>query len=110
MGQPKPESAPAQKDRIDLRLFNTIIIFDVYTVARTAEAAREGLLSAIRDATNPAEPSENVAREVTMKNSIRQSWMEQKPWYANDVADDEFDVLKEQTTVELFSRFYERRG
>ena len=111
MGQPKPETKTEKpKDRIDLRLFNTIIIFDVYTVARTAEAAREGLLSAIRASENPAEPSESVAREITMKNSIRLSWVEQKPWYANDVTDDEFAALKENTTMQLFERFYEKRG
>ena len=104
----QPEPKP--KDRIDLRLYNTIIIFDVYTVARSGDAAREGLLAAIRSQDNPAEPSENIAREVTMKNSIRGSWVEQKPYYASDISDEEFEKNRTYTTMELFERFYEKRG
>lgn len=109
MGQPKPQAtSPAPKDRIDLRLFNTILIYDVYTVARTAEAARESLLSAIRAGESPVEPTESVAREVTMRNSIRQSWTEQKPYYASDVTDEEFDGLKEHDTLQMWARLYTR--
>ena len=112
MGQSKPEAKTADKpkDRIDLRLFNTILIFDVYVVARTAETARECLLAAIRQADDPQQPSESVARDVTMKNSIRQSWVEQKPLYASDVTDEEFEANRPYGTMELYERFYEKRG
>mgnify|MGYP001289189670 CR=1 FL=1 len=91
------------KDRVDLRLYNTIVVFDVYMIARSAEAAREGLLSTI---TGTIAPTETVAKEVTMPNSIRQSWVNEKPWMALDVTEEEFEQLKGITASEAFTKLY----
>jgi hypothetical protein len=93
-------------DRIDLRLYNTIVIFDVYSVGRSPEACRDSLLAAIR--AGEVEPTERVAREVTMQNSIRASWLEQKPWYASDVSDGEFESLKELSCSDAWDTFYKK--
>jgi hypothetical protein len=102
---PKSESKP---DRIDLRIYNTIVVFDVYTVARSPEAAREALIAAI--AAGEAKPTEIAAKEVTMVNSIRQSWTETSPYVAADVTDEEFETLRGITTLAAWDRFYKRPG
>lgn len=107
MGSTTKPAAATKPDRIDLRLYNTIIVYDVYTVGHTEEAARESLLAAILS--GEAKPTETIAREVTMSNSIRTSWLEQKPWYASDVSDDEFEQFKTMTTSAVWDRFYKRQ-
>jgi len=93
-----------EKDRIDLRLYNTIVIFDVYTVARTPEAAREALLAAIADGS--AKPTEMVAKELTSPRSIRASWVDQAPYVGADITDEEFEKLKGITTSQAYEQFY----
>ena len=95
------------KDRIDLRLYNTIAIFDVYAVARSGETAREALLAAI--AAGDAQPTEITAMEVRSQNAIRASWLEQKPFVASDISDEEFEKLRGVTVGAAFERFYLKR-
>lgn len=97
-----------KSDRIDMRVFNTIVIFDVYTVGRSPETCRETILEAIQAGT--IQPNEVVAKEVTMANSIRTSWTEQKPWVAKDVTDEEFEQIKDLTTSQAWDAFYKRHG
>lgn len=95
-----------EKDRIGLRLYNAIVIYDVYMVGKTPEAAREGLLSAI--ASGELKPSEIVAKEVTMQSSIRESWKEERPWLANDITDEEFETLRGKSTQLTFDMLYKK--
>ena len=82
------------KDRVTLRLYNTIAIFDVYTVAHDGLAARDAILEAITS--GDCKPVEVTATEVSYVNAIRGSWLDEKPYVASDVTDEEFDqVLKE---------------
>lgn len=104
----KSTKVEALKDRVDLRLFNTIVIFDDYTVAKTADEARAALLAAIADGS--AAPTEVVSKEVTMANSIRTSKADEKPLVAGDVTDEEFETLKGITNSAAFERFYTRRS
>jgi hypothetical protein len=100
-------AAPKKEpDRVDLRLFNTIIIFDVYTIARSGEAAREALIELIKTA--QIEPTEAVAKESTMANSIRASQADVSPLVAVDVTDEEFEQLKGITNAQAFERFYKK--
>lgn len=94
-------------DRIDLKLYNTIAIYDVYTVARDNETARMALLNAINS--GDARPTEITSTEIRRQGSIRSSWLDQPPFVAGDVTDAEFETLKGITTGAAFSRFYERR-
>lgn len=95
-----------EADHVDLRLYNTIVIFDVYTIARSGEAAREALIELIKTA--QIEPTEAVAKESTMVNSIRASQLEVSPLVAADVTDEEFDKLKGITNAQAFERFYKK--
>lgn len=108
--QSKAATKPADtvKDRVDLRLFNTIIIYDDYVVAKSAEEARTALQVAIT--TGDVSPIEVVAKEVTMANSIRSSKTDDKPLVASDISDEEFETLKGITNSAAFERFYERRS
>lgn len=96
------------KDRIELRLYNAIVIYDDYVIAKSGEAAREALLAAV--AAGDLSPMEIVAKEVTMANSIRTSKVEDKPLVANDVTDEEFETLRGITNSVAFERFYTRRS
>lgn len=110
MGTPTKITTPAAKpkDRIELRLFNSIIIFDDYVIAKSSEAAREALLAAI--ASGDVAPMEIIAKETTMANSIRSSKTDGKPLVAADVTDEEFETLKGITNSAAFERFYTRRA
>lgn len=103
---PKPQQ-PKPKDRIDLRLYNAIVIYDDYVVARSGEEARRCLLSSIKDGL--IDPMEVVAKEVTMANSIRASKTDDSPLVAGDVSDAEFENLRGITTSNAFERFYLKR-
>jgi hypothetical protein len=92
------------KDRIDLRVYNTIVIYDVYTVGHTADSARDSLVAAI--ASGDAKPTEIVAKEVTSANSIRASWVEQTPYVAADVTDDEFESIKGNAVGAMWAKLY----
>jgi hypothetical protein len=97
-----------KKDRVDLKLYNTIAIVDVYFVARDGVSARDALIAAI--ASGDAKPTEVTAMEIRQQGSIRSSWIEQKPFVAADVTDDEFESLKGVTVGAAFERFYTRRS
>jgi hypothetical protein len=103
-----PSKVSPKKDRIDLRLYNTIVIYDVYMIARSESAAKEALAQSI--ASGDARPTEIVAKEVTTTNSIRLSWANEAPFVAADVNDAEFETLKGITTSLAFERFYNRRS
>ncbi len=108
--QPKAAAKPADtaKDRVDLRLYNRIVIFDDYVVAKSPEAANEIFMNEILE--GRVAPMESVCKEVTMANSIRSSKTDDKPLVANDVTDEEFETLKGITNSAAFERFYTRRG
>lgn len=97
-----------KSNRIDLRLYNTIIVYDVYVVARSAEAAREAILAAIDS--GDAKATELVSKEITADRSIRSSWVDQPPYIAADITDEEFTALKGSTTLAAFERLYKRRS
>lgn len=106
MAAPTKPKTP-EKDRVDLKLFNTIVIFDVYTVGRSPEETKKALLAAI--AAGDAAPTEITAREITSANSLRASWLDQAPYVAGDVTDEEFETLKGITTGAAYERFYKRK-
>lgn len=112
MGTPakKAAAAPteAPKDRIDLRLYNTIVIYDDYVIAKSNESARTTLEATIL--AGEIAPTESIAKEVTMANSIRSSKTEGKPLVAGDVTDEEFETLRGITNSASFERFYLRRS
>ena len=92
-----------------MRLYNTIIIYDVYTVANSAEAARKAVMQFIQ--AGDIQPSESTALETRADNNIRTSWRDQKPLVGEDISDDDFEKLvKGHTTIEMFQHIYTKRG
>lgn len=104
--KPTPKGEPA-KDRVGLRLYNVIIIYDDYVIAKEAAEARALVEGAI--VAGDLEPMEQVAKEVTMANSIRTSKVKASPLVASDVTDEEFEALRGITNSAAFERFYTRR-
>ena len=105
MGTAVPTTKP--KDRIDLRLYNTIVIYDDYVVARSNEEARQALLASIQS--GDTAPTEVVAKEVSMISSVRASKVDERPLIASDVTDDEFEKLRGITNGSAFEPFYLKR-
>ena len=90
-----------------MRLFNTIVIFDVYTVANDAEEARKAVVAAIAEG---ASPTEITALEAKFESNIRASWRDQKPFVAADVSDEDFEKrVKGSTTFDLWKRLYTKQ-
>lgn len=86
-----------------MKLYNTVIVFDVFTVAETPEAAREAALAALHEG---LVPSEQVATEVTRPNTIRAAWVNQRPLVAADVADADFETLQGKDTAAVYAQLY----
>jgi predicted NAD-dependent protein-ADP-ribosyltransferase YbiA (DUF1768 family) len=90
-----------------MKLFNVVIIHDVFVVGDNPEKAREAVLAAIREGTSP---TEMTALEARSESNIRQSWREQKPYVAADISDADFEkVVKGHTTIEMFKQIYTKQ-
>jgi hypothetical protein len=86
-----------------MKLYNTIIVFDVFVVAESPEAARAAAIVALRE---DLAPSEQVAVEVTRPNTIRAAWVAQPPFVGDDVTDADFTTLQAKTTSEVYALLY----
>lgn len=89
-----------------MKLYNTIVIFDVYTIANSAEAARQSALQWIRERELPV--SESTAIE-TRTDNIRSSWRDQKPLVADDVSDSDFESIKGKTAADIWAQLYTKQ-
>jgi hypothetical protein len=90
-----------------MKLYNTIAIYDVYTVAESNETAREALLAAIAEG---LKPSESTATETVREGAIRQGFREERPFVAADVSEVDFNRCKGKTTAQMFELLYLKRG
>ena len=89
-----------------MKLYNTVIIYDVYAVANSGEEATKAVLAAIREGVNP---SEMTALETRTANNIRQSWLDQGPYVGADISDSDFEKkIKGKTTFDMFKAIYTR--
>lgn len=94
-------------ERIEpLKLYNTIIIFDVYAVAKSPEAANEAVKAWIKS--GELAPSSENALEAREERNIRASWLDERPIIGDDLTDEEFKSLKGKSTAEAFTRFYKK--
>lgn len=104
----KPASPARAPGENDPKLFNVIVVFDVYAVARNGESARECVLNWIRN--EQLEPSEQRALEARRDPEVRLAWREEKPLVADDITDEEFDgFVKGNTTIKVFEHLYLKR-
>lgn len=87
-----------------MKLYNVIIIHDVYCVANDPEEARAAVRAAIKE---DFAPTEQTALETRFESNVRASWRDQKPFVGNDISDEDFDKLvKGSTTIEMFKKLY----
>lgn len=85
-------------------LHNVVLVYDVYVVAESAEAARQAAKDLVV-AENPEDrlaPNDENALPVNHVRTIRDSWRTQAPLVAADVSDDDFEKIKGKKTLEIF--------
>lgn len=94
-----------------MKLYNVIVVYDVYAVAESHEKAREAVLMAIvgGDGVTPESPSEQTAIESRENKNIRDAWIEQKPFVGDDVSDQDFESLRGKNTVEIHAMLYKKK-
>jgi len=92
-----------------MKLFKTIVMWDVVVVANSHEAARQAVKDWI--ATGELAASEEVALEIRDESGIRDAWKKQKPLVGADISDGDFEKrVKGRTTIEMFEHIYTKRG
>lgn len=84
------------------RLFNTVIVFDVYTWAEDEIDAREAALANIRDAEAPLDPSEQTALD-TGRTGPRTAWLNRGPLVGAGVSDADFAAVKGKTCEQVWT-------
>jgi D-aminopeptidase len=89
-------------------IYNTVVVYDVYVIAESPEAAREAALANIRDGEQPLPPSEQVALEVRAEREIRAAWAEEGPLVGNDVSDADFAKLKGKKMTEIYAMLHKK--
>ena len=87
------------------KLFNTIIVWDIYAFAENEADARAAALANIQagllgDIELP--PSEQVAHDVG-KRPVRTAWLNQKPLVGNAVSDADFEKVKGKTCEQVWA-------
>ena len=103
-----PKAANLAPGPNDPKLFNTIIIWDVYCVARSPEEARETAKRWITQ--EDLKASEEVALSVTREAEVREVWRNEKPLVGNNITDDEFEQrVKGKTTIQIFEDLYTKK-
>jgi len=83
------------------KLFNTIIVFDVYAWAENEEDAREAAIANIRDTEQPLEPSEQTALD-TGRTGPRTAWINRGPLVGAAVAEADYQAVKGKTCLEVW--------
>lgn len=81
-----------------MRLFNTIVVYDVYCVAENEEDARNAALANI---VSGLPPSEQVARDVG-RQPVRTAWLKEGPLVGDAVSEADFQKLKGKTTQDVW--------
>ncbi len=89
-----------------MKLYNTIVVFDVYAVAESEEDARAAVMANIRQNADPLRATEENALEVREARSIRSTWLDQKPCVGGEVSDEDFEKLKGKNTQEIFEMLH----
>ncbi len=94
-----------------MKLFQTIVIFDVVVAGRDEADARETLLKEVRGqlGADPAEPSEITAKEIRHERDIRSKMREAPPLVGEQLTDEEFLKIKGQTNLAVFMKLYTKR-
>lgn len=93
-----------------MKLFQTIVIFDVVVTANSEEAAKAALIALIRDQADPQGANEVVAREITHEREIRHAMKTSTPIVGADISDADFETIRGKTNLEMFERLYTKKA
>lgn len=88
-----------------MKLYNTIIAFDVYVVAESEESARAAAMVHIREGLNA---SHSVALEIKA-SPVRAGWQMERPLVGEDVSDADFERIKGKTTQQVHDLLNKKR-
>lgn len=91
-----------------MKLFNTIVVFDVYTVAESPDEAIAAAIACIRDANEPLATSQQNAFETREERGIRKAWQDERPLVGANVSDEDFATLKGKTTTQAHAMLYKK--
>ena len=105
-----------------MKLYNVVVVFDVYAVGESPEDATRAILEAIYTPSDqidnmlagdlktpegsPLHPSSHYASQVVREWSVREAWKNQKPYVGAEVSDEDFEKLKGKTTIEAFKMLH----
>lgn len=88
-----------------MKLYNAVVVWDIFVVAESSASARTTALNWIQGDEKPT-PSEQVGLEAREDRNVRQAWRDEKPLVADDISDADFATLKGKTTIEAFKLIY----
>lgn len=91
-----------------MKLYNTIIVWDVYTVGADDEDPMAVLAAATEACRGDLPASTGTALHVTQPREVRAAWVAEKPLVSNGVSDADFEQLKGKTTMEIFKMLHEK--
>lgn len=90
-----------------MKLFNVVVLYDVYVAAEDQDAAMEAIKQFILN--GELGVSERKAFEAKEPHSIRLAWQkDQRPIVAGDVSDADFERCKGKTTLEVQDMIYRK--
>ena len=84
-----------------MKLYNTVVVWDIYVLAESNQAAREAAMSMIQGA-DQLQPSESTAIEVRKENEIRDAWRQESPIVGADIGDADFAKVKGKKVIDVY--------
>lgn len=82
------------------KLYNTIVVWDVYALAESEEDARAAALANITSGELP--PSEQVAHDVG-KRPVRAAWLGEKPLVGDAVSEADYENARGKTCEQIWT-------
>lgn len=99
-----PPIATASTEDMPIRLFNVIVFYEVFVLAKDHDDARAAVGAVIRSGDQP--PYEQVAYEIRHERDMTSRWKEELPWVSESV---NYDPPQPETCTEVFLRLYTKR-
>ncbi len=90
---------PIRSKEFSLRLYNVIVVFDVYCIGEENMPSLEAVQAAISSGMLKASTGNSL--EVREVRQVREAWLEQSPIVADDVSDQDFKSIQGKTTKQV---------
>lgn len=92
-----------------MKLYQTIVIYDVVVAAANEADANETALKWVRggyEGEAPLAISEGTSREIREERNIRTVMRDVKPIIGEAISDDDFEICRGKTNLEVFRKIY----